>query len=131
MSAAEVGTEIPVRVTVIDAGRMKVFSLLTDDPNPIHWDREAVQALGLGDLLINQGGLNVGYVVNAVAEWAGGPDRIREVAVRFLGNVYEGEEVRAGGTVKALDDGLATLDVWLERPDGSRAVGGTIRVLAP
>lgn len=131
MSPFEVGTEIPVQVTMIEPARMKVFSLLTDDPNPIHWDRDAVEALGLGDCLINQGGLNVGYVINAVADWAGGPDRIREVRVRFLGNVFEGEEVRAGGTVTAIDDGLATVDVWLLGPDDSKAVGGTIRLVAP
>lgn len=130
MSAVEVDTQIPEQVTRIEPGRMQVFSLLTDDPNPIHWDRQAVQDLGLGDLLINQGGLNVGYVITAVADWAGGPERIRDVRVRFMGNVFEGEQVRAGGRVTALDDGVATVEVWLLRPDDSKAVGGTIRVAA-
>lgn len=126
-----IGAELPVRTTTVKAARMKVFSLLTNDPNPIHWDPDAVTALGLGDRLINQGGLNVGYVITAVADWAGGPERIVDVKVRFLGNVFDGEEVRAGGTVRAVEDGIATIDVWLMRPDDTVAIRGTIRAIAP
>lgn len=131
MTAVEVGTELPVRTTRIEPGRMKVFSLLTDDSNPIHWDREAVVALGLGDRLVNQGGLNVGYVVNAVADWAGGHDRIVSVRVRFLGTVREGDEVRAGGVVSGIDGGIATIDAHLLGPEGERVIVGTVRVVAP
>lgn len=131
MSDVSIGTPIPTVSTRVDSGRMKVFSLLTDDPNPIHWDVTAVAALGLGDRLINQGGLNVAYVVNAVAEWAGSPAKIRELKVRFLGNVFEGDEVRAGGTVVATEGNLVTLDVWLERSDGTACLRGTVVTEAP
>lgn len=127
----EIGAQIPSRVTTIDANRMKIFSLLTDDPNPIHWDREAVATLGLGDKLINQGGLNVGYVISAVAEWAGGADKIVSVKVRFRGNVLENDEVVARGTVTAIDDGVATIDVALTGPNDTKVISGTIKAIVP
>lgn len=127
----QVGDQIPSRSTVVDAGRMKVFSLLTDDPNPIHWDRDAVAALGLGDKLINQGGLNVGYVINAVSDWAGGSDRIVSVNVRFRSNVLEGEEVVSSGTITEIEDGVATIEVALVSPTGANVISGTIKARVP
>lgn len=129
--SVHVGTEIPLRSTVVDAGSMKVFSLLTDDPNPIHWDRAAVAALGLGDRLINQGGLNVAYVINAVSEWAGGADRIVNVSVRFRGNVLEDDTVTAVGVITAIDDGIATIEVVLTGPNDSTVIAGSIRTRLP
>lgn len=128
MSAVAVGTELPERTFTVDSGRMKVFSLVTDDPNPIHWDPDAVAELGLGDKLINQGGLNVAYVLNAVADWAGSPARITSFTVRFLGNVLENQQVTAGGVVTAVDGDVATLDVWLQNAEGVKSVGGTATV---
>ena len=82
---------------------------------------------GLGDRLINQGPTNVGYVCNALLAWAGN-DALRSLTVRFTSNVFDGDEVVAGGVVTAIDeiDGerRATCDVWLDRGDGTRAIEG-------
>ena len=51
--------------------KMKIFAALARDPNPIHWDRAAVAERGLGDRLINQGPINLGYVVNMLLAWTG------------------------------------------------------------
>ena len=88
------------------------------DHSPGKRDVETLQALGMGDRPINQGPLNMGYVMNAVTAWAGGPDRLRRLRVRFLGNVLAGHHLRVRATVTALreEDGvrLADCDVVLE-----------------
>ena len=131
----EVGTEIPAVAVDVRAEHMKVFSLLSFDPNPIHWDVAAVAAAGLGDRLVNQGGLNVAYVVNAAVAWAGGRERLRGFTVRFLGNVYADEVVTARGIVTGVSEEsggrVAELDVWLEREDGTKVVAGTATVALP
>ena len=112
-------TRIPDRTLVVEAGPMKVFSLLTADPNPIHWDAERP---------VNQGGLNVGYVIGAVSDWAGSSAAIREVRVRFHGTVLAGDTVTAGGEVDEVRGGLAHLRVWLRDEHGTDLLTGTATV---
>lgn len=136
MTAVTVGTPVPALELVVDAGRMRTMAALLDDPNPIHWDVDAVRALGLGDRPVNQGPSNAGYVVNALVAFAGGdPGAVRRVSVRFRGNVLAGDRVTAGGVVTAVttlgSDVVATCEVWLDRDDGARLVSGTAEVRLP
>jgi acyl dehydratase len=117
----------------VDAGPMKVYAAIARDPNPIHWDRAEVAARGLGDRLINQGPLSLGYVVNMLLAWAG-PGSLRGLTARFTAPVLDGDRVTAGGVVTAVrvnGDRLADCEVWLTRADGVRAIEGTATVLAP
>ncbi|MFZ2177858.1 MAG: MaoC/PaaZ C-terminal domain-containing protein [Rhodococcus sp. (in: high G+C Gram-positive bacteria)] len=135
MSTASVGTEIPPVHVRVEAEPMKVFTLITEDPNPIHWDPDAVRAAGLGEQVINQGGLNVGYVLNAVTAWTGSRSSILGTRVRFLGNAFAGDDLVAGGEVASVDEcttpPIATLNVWLRRTDGAELVSGTVSVRLP
>ena len=126
-TSVEVGTELPVYdIPSVSAEKMKTMAALLNDPTPIHFDVETLQALGMGDRPINQGPLNMGYVMNAVTDWAGGPDRLRRLRVRFLGNVLAGHHLRVRATVTAVreEEGqrVADCDVVLEVVDGG--VGG-------
>jgi len=118
-----VGDELPRTVIErVDAEKMKTMAALLVDSNPIHWDVDAVRALGMGDAPVNQGPNNLGYVMNMLGDWAGGIERIRHIRVRFLDNVFAGDRLEAGGTVTAVgDDGAVECEVWLAR-DGTHAV---------
>ena len=66
------GTPVPTwSPGPVSPEKMKIFAAIARDPNPIHWDRAAVAERGLGDRLINQGPINLGYVVNMLLAWAG------------------------------------------------------------
>ncbi len=135
-AAVEVGTELPVwEVLSVSAEKMKTMAALLSDPTPIHWDVETLRALGMGDRPVNQGPLNMGYVMNAVTGWAGGPDRLRRLRVRFLGTVLAGQALRVRGSVTALrhEDGvrLADVDVALEVVGGDAVVSGSATVVLP
>ena len=135
-STVEVGTQLPAYdVPSVSAEKMKTMAALLSDPTPIHWDVETLRALGMGDRPVNQGPLNMGYVMNAVTGWAGGPDRLRRLRVRFLGTVLAGQHLRVRGTVSALreEDGarLADCDVVLEVVDGGPVVSGSATVVLP
>lgn len=119
------GDELPVRTLQVDVRDMRVFTLLMRDPNPLHFDPDAVRAAGLGDRPINQGTITMAYPLNALLAAVPGPAALRSFRCRFLGSVYEGDEVRAGGTVTAVEDGRTTVDVWLERGVGTRVLEGT------
>lgn len=128
------GTPVPDRrVASVSAEKMKTMALFLRDPVPIHWDVAAVQALGMGDRVVNQGPTNMGYVLNALIAWTGDPAAVRALRVRFLGNVYAGDALVAGGVVTAVRDAggerLADCDVWLDRDDGDRVMAGTATVV--
>jgi acyl dehydratase len=128
-----VGDAVPPRVVEdVDAEKMKTMAALLHDPNPIHWDVEAVARLGLGDRPVNQGPSNMGYIVNALVDFTGDARTVRNVDCRFNGNVFAGDRVVASGEVTAVrdtDDGrVVECDVWLER-DGDRVVTGTARLV--
>ncbi|MEP7114726.1 MAG: MaoC/PaaZ C-terminal domain-containing protein [Ilumatobacteraceae bacterium] len=126
-----VGDRIPpFHIESVDPQRMKTMAAILRDPYPIHWDRDATTALGLGGRTVNQGPLNLGYIANMLMAWAG-DDAIRRLQVEFHSRVLDGDTVVANGVVDSVmagDSGwTATCSVWLERgPD--RVVSGTAEV---
>jgi acyl dehydratase len=136
-TSVAVGTELPAYdIPSVSAEKMKTMAALLNDPTPIHFDVETLQALGMGDRPVNQGPLNMGYVMNAVTAWAGGPDRLRRLRVRFLGTVLAGHHLRVRASVTAVREELgvqvADCDVVLEVVGGGTAaepvVSGTATV---
>ncbi|MDI2027758.1 MaoC family dehydratase [Saccharopolyspora sp. TS4A08] len=129
-----VGARLPEwRVPAVSAEKMKTTAALLADPNPIHWDVEVVRALGMGERPINQGPLNMGYVLNMLAAWSGGHDRLRRFRVRFRGNVFAGDELRAGGSVTGVREEagmtVADCDVSLDVVGGTTVLSGTAAVI--
>jgi acyl dehydratase len=111
------GTPIaPFVVESVDAQKMKTMAALLRDPYQVHWDREATTAIGLGGRVINQGPLNLSYVVNALHAYAGA-GCVRRLTVAFNRPVFDGDRVVAGGEVLETVDGVSTCRVWLRRDD--------------
>ena len=134
-----VGAALPEwSIAAVSPDAMRVTSAICRDPNPIHWDRDAAEAAGFGHRVVNQGPLNLAYVANMLAGWAG-PTALRRLTARFVAVVQEGDGVTAGGVITAIDPDPATdagtrlahCDVWLDRHDGVRAVTGTAVVVIP
>ena len=131
-----VGDELPRRIIEsVSAEKMKTMAALLSDPNTIHWDTDDVRRLGLGDRPVNQGPNNMGYVIDMLAGWAGGPAGFRRLKVRFLGNVFAGDRLVAGGKVTAVrpvpEGRLVDCEVWLARDGVEPALAGTATVLLP
>ena len=118
----------PFVIEQISPAAMRDWSVFLADPNPIHLDVAVVKAKGLGDKRINQGPINVAYVMNMLMAAFPGC-RIEAMDSRFLDNVYEGDRVTASGTVTAVDGNRIscafTLDV-----DGRGAVNSGTATIA-
>lgn len=124
----EPGFEIPPwTMDDVDPARMKTMAAILRDPYPVHWDRDAVAAIGFGERVINQGPLNLSYIVNMLMAWQG-PRCVRRLQVSFGPPVLDHDRVVAAGTVTSVDavDGEthAHCEVRLER-DGRPVVTGT------
>lgn len=129
-----IGTEIPAwDMACVTAERMRTMAAILRDPYPVHWDRDANERIGFGGRVINQGPLNLGYIVNMLHAWTG-PASVRRLTVRFGPPVLDNDQVTAHGKVTAIDEvggeRRATCEVWLTR-DGQPVVTGTAVVALP
>jgi acyl dehydratase len=112
-------------------------ALILRDPNPIHWNLEAVRAAGLGDRYVNQGGATMAFVMNLLQRWADG-DRaaLRRVSCRFRGNVFAGDTLEVTGVVTSVEPAAEDrvdvgVDVEVAASGRPRVVVGTATVRLP
>ena len=126
--ALSAGDPIPELELTVDLPSMQVFSLIMDDPNPIHFDPAHTEALGMGDKPINQGTLNMAYPLDALLAVVGDPARIVRFQCRFLGSVVADDVVTAGGVVTSVADGTASVELWLDKAGAGRVLSGTALV---
>ena len=124
------GAEVPILRFAADPASMVAVTLLTGDPNPIHFDTKATARLGLGDRPVNQGAITMAYPVNAVMAWISPHWRVARVRVRFQGNVVAGDVVEVGGTVVDSEGGSrARIEVWARLLSGRTVLDGEIAVV--
>lgn len=117
-----IGDSIPEWSIEVSAQRMQTMAAILRDPNPVHWDRQSVAMLGLGERTINQGPLGVGYIVNMLHAWAG-ENCISRLFIRFPNPlILDGDFITAKGEVTAIhEDDQVEVETWLER-DGQRGL---------
>ena len=131
LDALQVGDAVPPwTMADVDPARMRTMAAILRDPYPVHWDRSANTARGYAGRVINQGPLNLGYIVNMLQAWAG-RGSVRRLQVSFGRPVLDGETVTAEATVTAIDvvggERRATCEVRLMRAD-EVVVNGTAEV---
>jgi len=113
----KVGDQLPeFAVLSVDPARMKTMAAVLRDPYRVHWDREATREMGLEGRVINQGPLNLSYIVNMLHAFSG-PTSVRRLTVSFGRPVFDTDSVVAGGEISAIEGDLAMCAVWLKRGD--------------
>jgi acyl dehydratase len=123
---------LSLRVTRADLIR---YAGASGDFNPIHWNQRFAVGVGLPDV-IGHGMLTMALAGRVVTSWVGDPAAVVGYAVRFTRPVVvpdtdEGVLLEATGTVKAIDDGVATVAISAA-VDGKTVLGrATARVRLP
>ena len=107
---------------------MKAWAVFLADPNPIHLDVDVVKAKGLGDRVINQGPMNVAFMINMLMAAFPGAT-IEAMDSRFLDNVYGGEQVTAQGTITAVEGNRIACDFTLDVDGRGTVNSGTATLL--
>lgn len=118
----------PFVVESVSPEAMRDWSVFLADPNPIHLDVEVVKAKGLGDRRINQGPINVAYMMNMLMAAVPGC-RIEAMDSRFLDNVYEGDRLTASGTVTAIEGNRLTCEFQLDVAGRGTVNSGTATLI--
>jgi len=132
----KVGDKIPQwEMESVSAQRMATMAAILRDPNPVHWDRDAVDKMfGIGKRTVNQGLVGIGYMINMLHSWSG-ENSVKGIKMGFpIPFVLDGDHVIAKGEVTAVKpEGkgqLAECNIWLEK-EGERLLDGTASVLLP
>jgi acyl dehydratase len=106
---------------------IELFTEITGDRNPIHYDDELARASRFGGIVV-QGGVTTGLLNALVAEQLPGPGSVfLEVAWRFLAPVRPGDEITAEATVTEVreDKPVTTLATRITNQDGVVVLDGT------
>jgi acyl dehydratase len=111
---AAVLAEVPALARVVTAEDVKAYADAGGDHNPLHQDDAVARAAGFPGVIAH-GMFTMGHLAACISRWAGGADRIRRLTAQFRAPVYMGEEIVAGGRVKAVDveHGVALVECWV------------------
>jgi acyl dehydratase len=95
------------------------------DFNPIHWSDRVATSVGLPGVIAH-GMFTMALAARAVGEWTDGAEVV-ELGCKFTNPVVvpdddEGVEVQVAGTVKSVEDGLATIALEVTC-DGQKVLG--------
>ena len=122
----EVGTTAR-RTRAVTRADIELFTALTGDRNPLHYDEAAATASRFGGIIV-QGGVTTGLLNALVAEDLPGPGSVfLQVDWRFLAPVRPGDEITAEGEVleARTDKPIYKLRTTITNQDGTVVVDGT------
>src|ERR1017187_9824972 len=102
------GDEFELKVTP-DLFLTVRYAGASGDFNPIHIDEQFARQVGLPGRILH-GLWTMAQVARAHTEAAGGPEKLKRLSVQFRGMGQLGEEIVVKGTVRELQDGVATVE---------------------
>ena len=108
------GDAIPTLSVTPDRFVTVRYAGASGDFNPIHIDEEFAKQVGLPGRILH-GLWTMAQVARACTDAGGGPESLRRISVQFRGMGLLEQEITVTGTVKAVDDGVATVDLVAEQ----------------
>jgi acyl dehydratase len=108
------GEELPELRRVVTREDVKAYADAGGDQNPLHRSDEFARGVGF-DGVIAHGMFTMGHMAACVVAWAGDPAAVTAISASFRATVAMGQEIVAGGRIRAIDDEArtATLDLWV------------------
>jgi acyl dehydratase len=108
------GEELPQLRRVVTREDVAAYADAGGDRNPLHLDDGFARSVGF-DGVIAHGMFTMGHMAACVVAWAGDPAAVTAISASFRATVSMGQEIVAGGRVRALDPETrtATLELWV------------------
>ncbi len=112
----EPGEQLPDLKITPDKYLTVRYAGASGDFNPIHIDEEFARSVGLPGKILH-GLWSMAQVARAQTEAAGGPDKLRGLAVQFRGMGIPEQELVVTSSVREVADGVATVDAEARQGD--------------
>jgi acyl dehydratase len=110
MAEFKQGDALPDLKVTPDAGLTKRYAEASGDPNPIHFDADFAEKVGLPGVILH-GLWSMAQVARAHTDVAGGdPRALKRLKVQFRGMGFPEQEIVVTSTVREADDGRIVTD---------------------
>lgn len=130
MTSIEVGAELPELTASSTLTTSVLYAGASGDMNPLHYDPEVAAGISPTGGVIAHGMYSMGLASRLLTAYAGGPERVLDVEVRFTRPWPLGTSATFTGKVTAVEDGVATVALAGTTEDGSRILRGTGHIRA-
>jgi acyl dehydratase len=123
------GTELPSLTQKVELTNSVQYAGASGDYNPLHYDPGFAGNVSPTGGVIAHGMYSMGLASRVLTSWAGGPEQVLAIDVRFTKPWPMGTAATFGGTVTGVEDGVATVRLWARRDEDEVAIlKGTGRV---
>jgi acyl dehydratase len=128
MSELTVGTELPTIEQTSTLMTSVGYAAASGDLNPLHYDEGFAGQVSPTGGIIAHGMYSMGLASRLLTEFAGGPEQVLEVQVRFAKPWPLGSTSTFGGVVTEVEDGVASVELFGDNENGERILKGTGRI---
>ncbi|MEX2505067.1 MAG: MaoC/PaaZ C-terminal domain-containing protein [Egicoccus sp.] len=126
----EVGTELPEVVQRSTLTASVAYAAASGDLNPLHYDPEFAGNVSPTGGIIAHGMFAMGLASRVLTSFAGGPEKVIEVNVRFTRPWPLGSTTTFGGTITNVDGDQATVQLWGKNENGDQILKGVGKIRA-
>jgi acyl dehydratase len=128
MNQITAGTELPTIEQQATLTTSVAYAGASGDMNPLHYDQAFAGQVSPTGGIIAHGMYSMGLVSRLLTEFAGGPENVLEVSVRFTRPWPLNSTSTFGGTVDDVADGVAEVTLWARNENGDRILKGSGRI---
>lgn len=125
MSDVTVGTELPSLEQKSTLSTSVAYAGASGDHNPLHFDESFASQVSPTGGIIAHGMYSMGLASRVLTAWAGGPENVASIDVRFTKPWPLNTTSTFGGTVTEVADGVATVELWGKNEGGDQILKGT------
>ena len=128
MSVIAVGDIVPTVTLTASLESSVRYAGASGDHNPLHYDPAFAALVSPTKTMIAHGMLSMGLVSRAVTAFAGGPEQVADLQVRFTRPWPLGQAATFEGTVTAVDATTAKVDLRGVLDSGERIMRGSATI---
>lgn len=105
---------LPALSRTVSREDVRAYADAGGDQNPLHQNDDAARSVGFPGIIAH-GMFTMGHLATCVAAWAGVPANVVRLSAQFRAPVFMGEEIVAGGRVRAIDHATrsVTVELWV------------------
>lgn len=128
LDQVQVGDELPSIQQQSTLTTSVMYAAASGDYNPLHYDPDFASQVSPTGGIIAHGMYSMGLASRVLTEFAGGPERVLSLDVRFTRPWPLGTTTTFGGKVKEVTDDEVVVAVKATGEDGDVVLRGTGRV---